>query len=64
MSWSHVERRKFCIHLSGLKYPTIAITKGSVKENNDSHKTCMYVHDISLYQTSFVLSETVHELSP
>jgi hypothetical protein len=28
------------------KFRTIAIFKNCVKQNNDSHKTCRYVHDL------------------
>jgi hypothetical protein len=35
--------------------------KSFVKEN-DSNKTCMFVHDLVVHQASF--SATVHELSP
>jgi len=33
---------------------TITIFKSSAKQNNDTNETCMYVHDLSLYQTLFV----------
>jgi hypothetical protein len=46
------------------KLRTIAMFKNCVKQNNDSNKTYRYVHDLLLYQSSFVLSVTVHELSP
>jgi hypothetical protein len=36
------------------KFRTITILTSSVKENNDSNKTCSYVHDLSLHKTSFV----------
>jgi hypothetical protein len=36
------------------KFRTIAIFKNCVKQNNDSNKTCRYVHDILLCQRSFV----------
>jgi hypothetical protein len=36
------------------KFRTIAIFKNYVKQNNDSNKTCRYVHDLLLYQSSFV----------
>jgi hypothetical protein len=36
------------------KFRTIVIFKNCVKQNNDSNKTCRYVHDLLLYQSSFV----------
>jgi hypothetical protein len=33
---------------------TIAIFKNCAKQNNDSNKTYRYVHDLLLYQSSFV----------
>jgi hypothetical protein len=36
------------------KFRTIAIFKNCVKQNNDLNKTCKYVHDLLLYQSSFV----------
>jgi hypothetical protein len=36
------------------KFRTIAIFKNSVKQNNDSNKTYRYVHNLLLYQSSFV----------
>jgi hypothetical protein len=36
------------------KFRTIAIVKNCVKQNNDSNKTYRYVHDLLLYQSSFV----------
>jgi hypothetical protein len=45
------------------KFRTIAIFKNCFKQNNDSNKTYRYVHDLLLYQSSFVQA-TVHELSP
>jgi hypothetical protein len=36
------------------KFPTIAIFKNCVKQNNDSNKTYKYVHDLILYKSSFV----------
>jgi hypothetical protein len=36
------------------KFRTIAIFKNSDKQNNDSNKTYRYVHDLLLYQSSFV----------
>jgi hypothetical protein len=37
------------------KFRTIAIfNKTCVKQNNDSNKTYRYVHDLLLYQSSFV----------
>jgi hypothetical protein len=36
------------------KFRTIAIFKNCVKKNNDSNKTYRYVHDLLLYQSSFV----------
>jgi hypothetical protein len=37
------------------KFRTIAIfNKNCVKQNNDSNKTYRYVHDLLLYQSSFV----------
>jgi hypothetical protein len=38
------------------KLHTIAIFKSYVKENYDSHKTCIYVHDLSLYKTTSMCS--------
>jgi hypothetical protein len=40
---------------------TIAMFKSFVKDN-DSNKTCTYVHDLVVHQASF--SATLHELSP
>jgi hypothetical protein len=45
------------------KFRTTTIFKSFVKQNNDSNKTCRYVHDLLLYQTKFVVSETLHYLS-
>jgi hypothetical protein len=36
------------------KFRSIAIFKNYVKQNNDSNKTYRYVHDLLLYQSSFV----------
>jgi hypothetical protein len=36
------------------KFLTIAIFKNCVKQNNGSNKICMYVHDLLLFQSSFV----------
>jgi hypothetical protein len=36
------------------KLRTIAIFKNCVKQNNDSNKTYRYIHDLLLYQSSFV----------
>jgi hypothetical protein len=36
------------------KFRTIAIFKNYVKQNNDSNKTYRHVHDLLLYQSSFV----------
>jgi hypothetical protein len=36
------------------KFRTIAIFKNCVKQKNDSNKTYRYVHDLLLYQSSFV----------
>jgi hypothetical protein len=36
------------------KFRTIAIFKNCVKQNNNSNKTYRYVHDLLLYQISFV----------
>jgi hypothetical protein len=36
------------------KFRTIAIFKNCVKQNNYSNKTYRYVHDLLLYQSSFV----------
>jgi hypothetical protein len=36
------------------KFRTIAKFKNCVKQNNDSNKTYRYVHDLLLYQSSFV----------
>jgi hypothetical protein len=41
------------------KCRTNAILKISVKENNDSNKTCKHVHNISMYRTSLCLTTTV-----
>jgi hypothetical protein len=47
------------------KFRTIAIFKNCVKQNNDSNKTYRYVHDLLIYQSSFVLVQRfMHELSP
>jgi hypothetical protein len=35
------------------KLRTVAIFKSVVKENNRSNKSCRYVYDILLHQTSF-----------
>jgi hypothetical protein len=32
-------------------FRTIATSKSFVKQNNDSNKTCRYIHDILLYET-------------
>jgi hypothetical protein len=50
---------KSCIKFSKLNYlqryaKIIAICKRFVKENYDSNKTCRYVRDLLLHQTSFV----------
>jgi hypothetical protein len=36
------------------KYRTIVIFENCVKQNNYSNKTCRYVRDILLYQSSFI----------
>jgi hypothetical protein len=36
------------------KFRTIVIFKNWVEQNNNSNKTCRYVHDLLLYQSSFV----------
>jgi hypothetical protein len=36
------------------KFRTITVFKNCVKKNNDSNKTYRYVHDLLLYQSSFV----------
>jgi hypothetical protein len=36
------------------KFRTIVIFKNCAKQNNDSNKTCRYVHDLLLYHSSFV----------
>jgi hypothetical protein len=36
------------------KFRTIVIFKNCVKQNNVSNKTYRYVHDLLLYQSSFV----------
>jgi hypothetical protein len=36
------------------KCRTTAIFKISVKENNDSNKSCIYAQDVSMYRTSYV----------
>jgi hypothetical protein len=36
------------------KFRNIAIFKNCVKQNNDSNETYRYVHDLLLYQSSFV----------
>jgi hypothetical protein len=36
------------------QFRTIAIFNKCVKQNNDSNKTYRYVHDLLLYQSSFV----------
>jgi hypothetical protein len=36
------------------KFRTIAIFKNCVKQNNDSNKIYRYVHDLLLFQSSFV----------
>jgi hypothetical protein len=36
------------------KFRTIATLKNCVKQNNDSNTTYRYVHDLLLYQSSFV----------
>jgi hypothetical protein len=46
------------------KFRTTAIFKNCVKQNNDSNSTYRYVYDLLPYQSLFVLSATVHELSP
>jgi hypothetical protein len=41
-------------HNINSKFRTIAIFKNCVKQNNDSNKTYRYVHDLLLYQSSFL----------
>jgi hypothetical protein len=41
-----------CLNIAS-KFQTTAIFKICVKENNYSNKTCMCVHDLLLYRTSF-----------
>jgi hypothetical protein len=41
-------------HKRTSKFRTIAVFKNCVKQNNDSNKTYSYVHDLLLYQSSFV----------
>jgi hypothetical protein len=36
------------------KFRTTTMLKSCVKQNNDSNKTYRYVHDLLLYQSSFV----------
>jgi hypothetical protein len=36
------------------KFRTVAIFKNCVKQNNDSNKTYRHIHDLLLYQSSFV----------
>jgi hypothetical protein len=36
------------------KFRIIVIFKNCVKQNNNSSLTCRYVHDLLLYQSSFV----------
>jgi hypothetical protein len=36
------------------KFRTIVIFKNCVRQNNDSNKTYRYVHNLLLYQSSFV----------
>jgi hypothetical protein len=36
------------------KFRTFVIFKNCVKQNNDSNKTYRYVHELLLYQSSFV----------
>jgi hypothetical protein len=36
------------------KCRTIVIFENCVEQNNNSNKTCRYVHDLLLYQSSFV----------
>jgi hypothetical protein len=44
----------FSVYHITSKFRTIAIFKNCVKQNNDSNKTHRYVHDLLLYQISFV----------
>jgi hypothetical protein len=47
------------------KCQTTTIFKISFKENNDdSNKTSMYIPDLSVFRTSYVLSAIVYEFSP
>jgi hypothetical protein len=41
-------------HNTTSKFRTIAMFKNCVTKNYDSNKTYMYVHDLLLYQSSFV----------
>jgi hypothetical protein len=41
-------------HSISSKFCTIAMFKNCVKQDNDSNKTYRYVHDLLLYQSSFV----------
>jgi hypothetical protein len=41
-------------HNITLKFRTIPIFENYVKQNNDSNKTYRHVHDLLLYQSSFV----------
>jgi len=47
-------------YTSSSKFRNTATFKSSVKENNDSNKTCRYVHDLSMYKNFICLSATVH----
>jgi hypothetical protein len=47
-----------------LKFRSIAIFKAFIKQSNDLNKIFSYLHGLSLYQTLFILSATIHELSP
>jgi hypothetical protein len=51
-----------CSNISS-EFRTIAIFESFAKQTSDFNKTCRYIYDLLLYQTSFVLSATVHELS-
>jgi hypothetical protein len=48
IKWSSV-----CLNVTS-KFQTTATFESSIKEHNDSNKTCRYVYDLSLYTTSFV----------
>jgi hypothetical protein len=49
----YTEWFKVCPNITS-KFRTIFTFNRFVSQNNDTSKTCSYVHDILLYQTSFV----------